>query len=406
MPKLSDMVAKHLSQDVNTVAAKSVNTVAPKQTVSSINSGLATPEQDRLAELAYIAKSLNKGSLNASATKEFAARAKAIGVTGDITEALPDGFTGTLLRDIQDALNVAKLFGMGQICKQGTAHDLIAVYVIEAYLTAEANATTQSTEGYITFVKTTKKIMAEVAKSYEMIDDALIDLAAEVRSGLVRAIAEGIEQAVINGDITNTMDDGIAAGSARNVCNGLRKHALGKGTVDFGGAALTEAQMFQFIINMQLAGELYLNDTEVAKGNVVLVVDNYTYSKFRLYDSFRTLDKAGRLATLFGGTVGSVFNIPVIPTTLLPVVDAAGVINATGGLNVLSTAVMVNTDTFKLFSTGTVISENDRDISTQHIKWTSSLRFGFSSIYDSTEAAPNVIVSTYKNAIAGINIAR
>lgn len=404
MSKLQDMIAKALKQDVSASAkATEVATVAPKgQEIAS--KGFATVEQDRVAEIAYIAKTLNGGSLNAKAKKELAARAKAVGLTTDITEALPDGFTGTLLRDVQDELVVARLFPMGTVAG-GTAHDLIALHGIKAYLTGEAVDATQSSENYTTFVKTTKKIMAEVAKSYEMVDDALINLADEVRMELVRAIAEGIEDAVINGDISGTMDAGVSASSPKRVCNGLRKAALGKATVDFGGVS-TEAEMFKKIIDMQLAGELYLNDTEVAKGNVALIVDNYTYSKFRLYDSFRTIDKAGRLATLFGGTVNSVFNIPVISTTLIPAVDATGVVSATAGNNTLSTCVLVNVNTFKLFSNGNVIAETDRNISNQTMKWTSSLRFGFSSIYDSTESAPNTIVSGYKNAVAGINIAR
>lgn len=403
MAKLSDMVAKALRQDIGAVTANTVDTKVSHEE-SLVSKGFATAEQDRFAEVAYIAKTLNKGSLNATAIKELQVRAKAVGLTTDIVAALPDGFTGTLLRDIQDELVVARLFPMGTV-RGGTAHDLIATYGIKAYLTSEGADATQSSENYITFVKTTKKIMAEVAKSYEMIDDALISLADEVRMELVRAIAEGIENAVINGDIAGTQDAGTPANSPIKTCNGLRKAALAKGTVDF-GSATTEAAMYKAIIDMQLAGNLYLNDSEVNRGNVVLVVDNYTYAKFRLYDSFRTIDKAGNLATLFGGTVNSVFGIPVIPTTLIPAVDGTGVVSATGANNTKSMCVMFNVNTFKLFSNGTVIAENDRNITNQTLKWTSSLRFGFSSIYDSTESAPNTIVPSFKNAIAGINIAR
>lgn len=404
MSKLQDMITKAVHGDITAVTAKEVETVVPKGS-AEFNKGFATAEQDRVAEIAYIAKALGNGKINAKAKKELEARAKAVGLTTDIVAALPDGFTGTLLRDVQDELVVARLFPMGTV-SGGTAHDLIATHGIKAYLTGEASATTQSSENYITFVKTTKKIMAEVAKSYEMVDDALISLADEVRMELVRAIAEGIEEAVINGDIAGTQDAGTAATSPRRVCNGLRKAALAKGTVDFGGAVLTEDEMLGYIVKMQLAGDLYLNDMEVARGNVVLIADNYMYSKFRLYNSFKTIDKAGRVATLFGGTINTVFGIPVIPTTLIPAVDATGVVSATPTNNTFSSCVMVNVNTFKLFSNGTVIAETDRDISTQTMKWTSSLRFGFSSIYDSTEASPNTIVAAYKNAIAGINIAR
>lgn len=396
------MISKALKGDLGTVA-KDPQTVAPKGDVA-FNAGFATDEQNRLAEVAYIAKALGNGKINAKAKGILEAKAKAVGLTTDITAALPDGFTGTLLRDVQDELNVAKIFPMGSV-PGGTAHDLIALHGVKAYLTNEAIDATQSNENYTTFVKTTKKIMAEVAKSYEMVDDALIDLAGEVRMELVRAIAEGIEEAVINGDIAGTQDAGTPAGSPRRACNGIRKAALNKAVVNFDNDA-TEANVFNKLVQMQLSGELYLNDAEVAKGNVVLVVDNYFYSKFRIYDSFKTLDKAGRLATLFGGQIKSIFDIPVVSTTLIPAVDATGVVSATALDNTKSMCVMLNVNTFKLFSNGTVIAETDRNISNQTMKWTSSLRFGFSSIYDSTEAAPNTIVGSYKNAVAGINIPR
>lgn len=403
MSKLQDIIAKALKSDVQTVAvASEVSTIAPKGEVASKSFG--TDEQNRIFEIAYIAKTLGGGKINDRAKAELQARAKAVGVTSDVVAALPDGFTGTLLRDVQNELNVAKIFPMG-VVNGGTAHDLIALHGIKAYLTGEATDATQSSEGYTTFVKTTKKIMAEVAKSYELMDDALINLADEVRMELVTAIAEGIEDAVINGDIAGTLDAGTPANSPKRVANGIRKTALGKATVDFGNLA-DEATMLKKITDMQLAGNLYLNDTEVAKGNVVLIVDNYHFAKFRLFDSFKTMDKAGRLATLFGGTINSVFGIPVISSTLMPAVDATGVVSATGANNVKSMCVLLNTNTFKLFSNGNVIAETDRNISNQTLKWTSSLRFGFSSIYDSTESAPNTIVSGYKNAVAGINIPR
>lgn len=406
MGKLTDMIQKALREDVAGVVAAAVETKAPKADFKASKVSLGTAEQERVAELAYIVKSLRGGALTDADTKELSAQFKAVGVTGDIPALLPDGFTGTLLRDIQNELNVAKLFPMGQVAG-GVAHDLIALGGVTAYLTSEANDGTDSAESYLTFVKTTKKVMAVVRKSYEAVNDSLIDLAAEIRFELVRAIAEAIEDAVINGDLSVThMDNGVAAASAKRVCNGIRKHALGKATVDFGGAALTEDQMFAKIVEMQLAGGKYLSDVEVAKGNVVLVVDNYTYSKFRLFDSFKTLDKAGSLATLFGGEIKSVFGIPVVSTTMIPSVDATGVVSATALDNVYGTAVMLNIKMFKLFANGNVISENDKNVVNQTMLWTSGLRFGFAGIYDSTESAPNTVSGTYKTAVIGLKIVK
>ena len=408
MAKLSDIVAKAMKEDVTAgiqASAKSVGTTVEK--TAGIVGGAATlsGEAGKLQELGFIAKTLRGGKLADVDAKDLNARGKAIGVTADLAAALPDGFTGSLLMDIQAELNVAKLFNVKQI-KGGIAHDLIALYGISAYLNAEATDGTDSAESYTTFVATTNKVMSVVRKSYELLDDSLIDIAAEVRSGIVRAVAEAVEETVINGDIAGTQDAGVAANSPIKVSNGLRKTGLGKGTVDFGGAALTEADWLAKIDEMQIAGGVYLDQRAVGRGDVVLVIDQHTYGKIRQFPSYKTLDTAGRMATLFGGKIETVFDIPFIVTSGLPAVDALGVVNAVGASNVLSTCVMVNIATCRLTMNGNVISEADKNIVNQTFVYTGSLRYGFSSVYDSTEASPNVINATYKNVIAGINIAR
>lgn len=407
MAKLNDIVAKAIAANAEALEGMgaAVVTKAPSTKAPKVASGVSrTDAENRITEIAFIAKQIAGGALSDGQKRKLTARAKAVGVTTDITELLADGYTGTLWRDIQEHLRIAKLFPAGTI-NGGTAHDIIAVNGIEAFLTNEAADGTDSSEGYITFVKTTQKIMSVVRKSYEALDDALIDLAAEVRFGLVDSIARGVEKAVINGDISNTMDAGVAATSPQLVCNGLRKAALGKATVDFGGSALTEAQWLGKINEMQLAGGVYLDSMQVSAGNVVLIVDEAVYYNFRTWDSFKTLDKAGRLATLFGAEVGSIFGIPVVSTSMIPLVNASGVVDAIGGNNTKHSCLLINVSTFKLFTNGNTISETDKNIVNQTVITTGSLRFGFSSIYDSTEAAPNTIVAGYKNAVAGINVA-
>lgn len=389
-----------IEKGLATAVAKAPSTQAPKPAVTATLTG--SDAENRLQEIAFIAKSIKGDKLSSKDMDRLNTRAKAVGVTTGVVPLLADGFTGTLLRDIQQQLRIAKLFPMGQV-NGGTPHDLIAVYGIEAFITNEAVDGTDSGENYITFVKTTKKIMTIVRKSYEVLDDALIDLAAEVRAGIVDSLSRAVEKAVLNGDISNTMDVGVAASSPMTACNGLRKAALGKATVDFTGAVLTEAQWLNKINQMQLAGGVYLDSMQVSEGNVVLIVDEATMYMFRTWDSFKTLDKAGRVATLFGGEVNSIFGIPVISTSYLPLVAATGKVAASG--NTFHVCLLVNINTFKLFANGNAMSESDKNITNQTVINTGSLRFGFSSQYDSTEAAPNTIVATYKNAVAGINIA-
>ena len=423
--KLKNLVAKAIADaqkdiqegvtaGLNGAVAKSVGTTVEKPTGSLATTSLAGADQERVAELGFIAKSLRGvNGLNAADKKELNVRAKAVGVTADVAELLPDGFTGTLLRDIQESLNVAKLFPMRTI-KGGIAHDTIALYGVTAYLTAESITGTDSAETYKTFVATTKKVLAVVRKSYEILDDSLIDIAAEVRTGIVRAIAEAVETAVINGDIAGSQDGTTyaAATSAVRTCNGIRYHGLNKITVDASGVDYTAADggevAFLNVINgMQIAGGKYLDSSEVAKGNVVLILDQVTYGHIRTFSSFKTKEKAGNVATLFGGYISTIFDIPFVVTSGMPsaVTVAGGVIDTTTPANNVATAMyMLNIDTMRLTANGTIIAESDRDVTNQTFVYTGSLRFGFASIFDSTEAAVNTVVTDQLNVVAAIGL--
>lgn len=425
MGKLNDVVQKALAEvksdiqagvtaGLETAAvAKSAGTVVAKPAGKiGAATALSSADQERVGEIGFIAKSLRGGKLNAADLRDLNIRAKAVGVTTDVGELLPDGFTGTLLRDIQEQLNVAKLFPM-RLIKGGVAHDTIAMYGITAYLTSEADDGTDSAESYKTFVATTQKVMAIVRKSYEVLDDSLIDLAAEVRTGIVRSIAEAVELAVVNGDIAGTQDGTTyGATSAARVANGIRYHGLNKITVS--GAAVDysaddggESSFLSFINNMQLAGGKYLDKYEVSKGNVILIIDQVTYGHIRQFQSYKTKEKAGNVATLFGGYIDTVFDIPFIVSSQLPACDATGVVDTTTPANNTKTsAYMLNIDTMRLTANGTMITESDKNIVNQTFIYTGSLRFGFASIYDSTEAAINTVTADQLNVVAGIALSR
>jgi HK97 family phage major capsid protein len=426
MGTLKDLVAKTIADvkgeiqagvhaGMDDAVAKSVGTKVVKPAGSVSAPSNLSVDQNRVAELGFIAKSLRGGKLADVDLQELNIRAKAVGVTGDVAELLPDGFTGALLRDIQAELNVAKLFPMRTINNQGIAHDTITLNGITAYLTSEANDGTDSSEGYQTFVATTKKVMAVVRKSYEVLDDSLIDLASEVRTGIIRAIAEAVEVAVINGDIAGTQDGTTyaAAASAARACNGIRYHGLNKVTVDASGIDYTaadggEAAFLNVVNAMQNAGGLYLDQREVAKGNVVLIIDQATYGHIRTFDSYKTKEKAGNVATLFGGMINTVFDIPFVVTSGMPAsVDVNGVVDTTTPANNVATAMyMLNVNTMRLSAVGTLMAESDKNIINQTYQYTGSFRFGFASIFDSTEAAINTVTTNQKNVVAAIALSK
>lgn len=421
MATLKDLVAKatqEMQADINKAAAgaleaiaKAPTATAPKATIEASNRLKGLPiEAQRVGDVAYIVNSFRKGVMTETETSEISARYKAIGVTTDIASLLPSGFTGALMYDIQARLVVTGLFPYKQTAPG--QYDSIATHGITGYLVAEATAGEESAESYINMIYLVEKCMAVVKKSYEALDDSLINLADEVRKEIIDALVRAIENAVINGDNTAThMDNAtvaaIVAKDFRRSFKGLRKLGLGKHTVDFGGAALTEADWLKKISAMQEAGGLYLDEQEVSRGKVVLLVDQNSYNQIRMFDSFLTKEKAG-MGTLFGAEVSSIFGIPVVMTSFLPKVGATGVVTAgTVGIeNKFSTCVMVNRDTCRYYSTGSSLMETDRNIETQYVSMTGSIRVGFNSIFDRLSSSPDAIDANRHNIVVGININR
>lgn len=409
MSKLTSLVTKAVSEMKSEIdaagAALATNpaVTAPSAELQTAFKG-APAEAQRAAEIGMIIKSIRGGApLLKKEADVLNARTKAVGVTGDISELLPSGFTGTLWQDIQERLVVTALFPYKQTAPG--QYDSIAIHGIEGFLTGEAVDGTDSAEDYITMIYLVSKCMAVVRKSYEALDDALIDLATEVRKGIIDALARAIEQAVISGDNDAThMDAGVAANSYKKAFKGLRKLGLGKQTQDFGGTVQTEAEWLKNLSAMQEAGGVYLDDLEVSMGNVVTLVDQNTYNQLRMLPSFLTRDKAAGAATLFGAPVDSIFNIPVVMTPYLPAVDATGVVGGTA--DDFSSIVMVNRETCVYYATGTPLMEIDRNIVNQHIITTGSVRVGFNSFFDRLDSNPSAIDAARKNIVVGINVGR
>lgn len=411
MSKLKELVADTIKGMQAEIDAKAVEAVAKAPTVEAPKAVVSTVvkshgvDADRIGELGYIVKAI-RGELNAKEVNELDARYKAIGVTTDIAKLLPTGFTGTMMRDIQSALKVAALFPYKEVTPG--QYDSIALNGITAYLVSEATDGTDSAESYTTMIYLVKKVMARVQKSYEALDDSLINLAEEVRMGVINSIARAIEAAVVNGDDTAThMDAGIGATSPLKAFKGVRKLALAKGTVDAGGAAMTEADWLKVISDAQEKGGLYLDDNQVSQGKVALLVTQNSYNKIRMLPSFLTRDKAAGNATLFGAAVDSVFGIPVVMTSDIPAsVNASGVIDATGGNNTKASAVLLNRDYFRFYTTGATMMETDKNISNQSVMFVGSARIGFNGVFDRIDSNPTAIDATRKTAVAIVNIAK
>jgi HK97 family phage major capsid protein len=409
MSKFKKMLEKTAAASQETMqVTKMPETNAPKKDNVVEKSLPKTKEVAEILDMMYILKSAKNSigqDLNAKDLAMFSSELheKAATQIADVAAVIPSGFSGRFIQDMYAMTGLEGLVGMETINAFGMT-DTIGSFGMEAFVVSELNTPTDTNDSMIDFEYRGGKLMAKSYMSYEALADAAIDMLASKRNGLMRAMAVAVEKAILNGQ---SGDTGISGADARTLFRGLRKYGLAKQTVDFGGAALTEAVFRSKILEMQEAGDLYTSWEEIAAGNVVLLVPNSVYNKILEFDTFVDASKAGVASTLASGRkVSTVFGIPVTSNRFFPAsVDATGVVSATGANNTFQSILLVNLNTVKAYAVaGSALMETFKDIETQKYVLTASNRLGFASIFDQKSASPSTIDATKNNIVAGINI--
>lgn len=188
---------------------------------------------------------------------------------------------------------------------------------------------------------TAEKLAALQYLSDELVSDAVLPTLDMAYEDVVWAIAECVDDAIVNGSVnTNDLDnantdtnrlwantadagDGIRlnTGSAdcRNSWNGLRALVRSTGKVSFGNADPTWA----LIVSVLKAMGKY----STKKQDLAMLVSVKTHSAMlNSISELVTLEKYGSNATILTGEVGRVGGIPVVPTAhLYENVNASGV---------------------------------------------------------------------------------
>ena len=249
------------------------------------------------------------------------------------------------------------------------------------YPGTENTATTETalTTGRQTL--TAYELVAEVPWSLTLEEDAVIAMAAEVRSTLVRNAVEVIDDVLLNADTTaqnNINADGatIAASTAGKAhwlvgFDGLLHLPLVDNT-DQGNdhGAAPSADMFNEARG--LLGKYGVRPSELA-----YVADVGTYIKSLSIGEFRTLDKLGPQATLLNGQLAQVDGIPVIVSEQLAQSDADGKVTDAGASNTKGRLLAVNRTQWRLGFRRELMIETTRDIQKRQNIMVVSMRLAF-----------------------------
>ena len=198
---------------------------------------------------------------------------------------------------------------------------------------------------------TAYELVAEVPWSLTLEEDAVIAMAAEVRSTLVRNAVEVIDDVLLNADTTavNNINADGATISASEAGKGhwllgfdglLHLPLVGNATQGNSHGADPDAAMYNEVRGM--LGKYGVRPSELA-----YVTDVSTYIKSLGIDEFRTLDKLGPQATILSGQLAQVDGIPVIVAEEMAKSDDDGKVTS-GATNTKGRLLLVNRSQWRL----------------------------------------------------------
>jgi len=169
-----------------------------------------------------------------------------------------------------------------------------------------------ATPGTSNITLETTKLGIRMVFSEELNEDSIIPIMPFLRRKLAQNMAIGVEDALLNGDLSTTHMDTDVTDSVdpRKSWNGLRAlswdvNAAGTTTcLDIGGAQL------QLVHVRTVRG--YLGKYGADPMNLVYITSPTGALQFMTLDEVRTVDKYGPNATILTGEIGKVDNIPVL----------------------------------------------------------------------------------------------
>lgn len=212
--------------------------------------------------------------------------------------------------------------------------------------------------------------------SDEMSEDSIVAIAPTVRSAMIRAFAEGLDKAFVNGDNNaaghfdfDYQNPAAPFETFQGGVNGLRQFALdnlGTGTpstVDGGADFLSYVDIGAAISQM-----LKFAAARVISNEVVALVNTESFVKLltEAGSPILTLDTYGARATILTGEVGRIFGVPILVSQGVEerrnAVTAADGHSTMAGPNTFSTAVVFNRMNFRIGDRRDFRIERDRDI--------------------------------------------
>ena len=283
--------------------------------------------QDQMAPLLEAAKSSGVDIQKALAT----------GNTGAGSEWIPTEYSADLIDEVRLNTLVAGLFrtipmGLGSSLVLPTSTSRPVAYIADQADTDEPGSLLSSDLGTGSITLTPVTFAVRVNLSYEFVEDSIIAALPLVREKIVLGLADGLENATINGDTSTAhQDTGLAAWFAANPAdvrkaawNGLRKSTVSGAQVDAnpGTEAFTTANHRAV---RKAMGRYGMRPDELA-----WITSINGYIRMLSLTEVITMDVIGQRATILSGQLASFDGSPVVVSEYVRNdLNASGVYDAT-----------------------------------------------------------------------------
>jgi len=308
-------------------------------------------------------------------------KALATTVSGAGAEWVPQGFSARLVEAVQAEL---RLSGLHDHIAMPTKSYQLPVEGADPvpYLTSENTEVSDSDITTANVVLDAVTVAARQLFSAEMGEDSVVPILPRLQVQLARALARGIENAMLNGDTAEMhMDSDVTDTSdVRKAWIGYRRKAL----TDDGANAQITGLTAEGLVGIKKAMGAYAMDP----AECVWVVGTSVFNQLLLLRDesenpmVSTVDKYGPQATVVTGELGRLFGIPIVVSPLVREdLNGSGVYD---GITKTQTVLfLVNRRAWVLGDRRRITLETDKNIASQQLQLVATWRGDFAHCFGS-----------------------
>lgn len=332
--------------------------------------------------LGYGPQQLSESRAMQRARKHFGEKALDTTTSGGISQWIPTGYSAQLVEAVAIETRLANMFDHINMPTK-TYVSPVQVGWPTVYLASENVAITESTAALSgNFSLAARDIGAYQGISSDASEDSIIPILPRMQRLLAQGLARGIENAILNGDVSGTHQDSdtdaLGATAVQKAWSGLRFYALNTAGCSEDLATFTADACVTLKQDMGIYG-IAPNDLAWIAGpsvlNQLLLLKDANNNLV-----MTTVDKYGAQATIVTGEVGKLFGIPVIPSEFVrETLNASGVYD---GVTMTKTALqLVNRTAWVVGDRRNIQSEQDKDIVAQTVKLVTTWRGDFKAVF-------------------------